>query len=317
MDAHADWALPPALAAPPGGRAPDRTFRLRAQDGVGLRGGLWEGGARGLALLLPGRTEFLEKVGITAAGLCERGFAVASLDWRGQGASDRLVDPATKGHVRDFAEYGLDLAALIAAPEVAAAGPPRLVVAHSMGGAVALLARTRLGALPIVLSAPMVGLAFAPWVQLATAGYARGGVALGRATAWAPARGAKLPYPLRTTFERNLMTSDREVWDWMVAAVRAEPRAGLGMPTLGWIAAANRAMAAVRRVGGWDAPGLALAGDRDGVVAAAAVRRVAARLGFSMAVIEGARHEPFIEAPGPRSAAWSAVDGFLERQGVV
>lgn len=315
IEGPSGWALSPALAAAPGGIAPDRLWRLRAADGVALRAGLWSGGPRGLAVLLPGRAEFLEKVAITAAALRARGFSVASLDWRGQGASDRLAHPAAKGHVRDFADYGLDLAALLSAPEVAALGPPRLVLAHSMGGAVALLARERLAGVPLVLSAPMLGLAFAPWLRFATAALARGGQALGRGEVWVPTPGAGVPYPLRAGFEGNLMTADRAVWDWLVAAIRAEPRAGLGMPTLGWIAAANRAMAALRGVARWGAPGLALVGDRDRVVAAAAVGAAAARLGFGVALVEGARHEPLIEAAPARGRAWAAVDGFLDRLG--
>ena len=43
-----------------------------------------------------------------------RGFAVATMDWRGQGGSERaLRDDSRKGYVRDFAEYDQDLAAFM------------------------------------------------------------------------------------------------------------------------------------------------------------------------------------------------------------
>jgi predicted alpha/beta hydrolase len=35
----------------------------------------------------------------------QRGFAVAILDWRGQGLSDRALPNARKGHIYDFSEY--------------------------------------------------------------------------------------------------------------------------------------------------------------------------------------------------------------------
>ena len=134
--------VPPA----PGARALDETLWLAADDGVGLRAGMWRGGER-LALLLTGRTEFLEKAVIPAAELVARGYTVASLDWRGQGHSDRLIDPPQKGHVGDFADYRRDLAALLAAPELSGFGPPALTLAHSMGAAIALESR-RDGELP-------------------------------------------------------------------------------------------------------------------------------------------------------------------------
>ncbi|MEM0945386.1 MAG: alpha/beta hydrolase, partial [Pseudomonadota bacterium] len=93
------------VALPPGARPWDRGFRVEAADGVGLRAALWQGGDRGLAVLLSGRTEFMEKMALPATALVERGFSVASLDWRGQGLSDRLAEPAHMGHVARFSDY--------------------------------------------------------------------------------------------------------------------------------------------------------------------------------------------------------------------
>ena len=44
---------------PPGGRA----VWLRTEDGVRIRVGLWRGGEKGTVVLLPGRTEYIEKYG--------------------------------------------------------------------------------------------------------------------------------------------------------------------------------------------------------------------------------------------------------------
>ena len=45
--------------------------------------------ARGTAVILTGRAEFIEKYEETVADLAAAGFAVAIFDWRGQGGSDR------------------------------------------------------------------------------------------------------------------------------------------------------------------------------------------------------------------------------------
>ena len=38
-----------------------------------------------------------------------RGFAVALLDWRGQGLSDRALNDRLKGYVGSFSEFDIDL----------------------------------------------------------------------------------------------------------------------------------------------------------------------------------------------------------------
>src|ERR1700742_224111 len=66
--------------------------------------------ARGVCVLLTGQTEFIEKYFEVIDELRGRGFAVAALDWRGQGGSGRLVpDNPLKGHIQDFADYDADL----------------------------------------------------------------------------------------------------------------------------------------------------------------------------------------------------------------
>ncbi|HEX5665677.1 MAG TPA: alpha/beta hydrolase, partial [Hyphomicrobium sp.] len=88
------------------------TGLMIAEDGAGLRYARWpatRGPRRGTVVIAPGRGEFIEKYFEVVAELRRRGFAVAVMDWRGQGGSDRLLDHPRKGHVEDFAEYDRDL----------------------------------------------------------------------------------------------------------------------------------------------------------------------------------------------------------------
>ena len=61
--------------------------------------------------------------------LIARGYSVATVDWRGQGLSDRLLADPRKGHVDDFASFDADLDAFMA--EVVPALPKPSVLAKS------------------------------------------------------------------------------------------------------------------------------------------------------------------------------------------
>jgi lysophospholipase len=280
---------------------------------VTLRAALTPGGSRGLAVLLTGRTAFLEKAAIVATPLLERGYSVVSLDWRGQGLSDRLVSPAAKGHVAAFAEYHADLATVLADPAVAALGPPRLVVAHSMGGAIALgaLADGVLAPVPLVLSAPMLGIAM-PWIARAAARLTIGIARLaGRLERWPPFGDVAGAYPLTADPADNLLTGDREVFAWLALALRTDPRLQTGMPTIAWFSAAEREMRRIAEQGQLPMPSLCLLGGAEAVVDPKAVRAGASRLGVDLVDIPGARHEVLIEAAPLRAQAWAAIDRFL------
>lgn len=309
---------PPAAPLPPGGAPWDALFWLDAEDGVQLRAAVWNpGGPQGLALLLTGRTEYLEKAAIPAAELVARGWAVASVDWRGQGLSDRLLANPLKGHVDAFPSFHRDIDALLAAPQVAALGPVRLVLAHSMGGAIATgaLLRGRVPLAPearIVLSAPMLGLRMSGALRLASRATIWAARQLGRLDGWPPLGTHDQPYTLGA-FEGNVLTHDRAVWDWMGQALRAVPMLQLAMPTIGWVAAAEAETAWIATAGRLPAPALIVLGSEEAVVDAAIARTRAAPLGAELAIIPGALHESLIETAPIRAQAWAAIDRFLAR----
>ncbi|MEM6679794.1 MAG: alpha/beta hydrolase [Pseudomonadota bacterium] len=305
----------PAAPVIPGAAPWDLGLALEAEDGVALRAALWNpGGPRGLALYLSGRTEFLEKGAMVAAALAARGYAVASLDWRGQGLSERLTPERMRGHVDSFDAFSRDLAALLAAPEVAREGPVRLAVCHSMGCAIALgaVAAGMLAPGALVLSGPMAGIGF-PWIVDRSARVAsRLARAAGLAKRWPPMPNPSEVYVLRP-FEGNCLTHDPALYGWQGDACRAVPDLGLGLPTLGWVAAAYDRMAMMRRLKPLPLPVQVLLGTREGVVSPVAARALATRLDARLDLIEGAKHDLFTEATPQRDAVWQAIDGFLER----
>src|SRR5262245_40779256 len=100
---------------------------FKGQDKIALRFARWEatrGPRRGTVCLFHGRGEFIEKYFEVVADLRRRGFAVATMDWRGQGGSARLLANPRKGYVRSFADYDQDLAAFMKEAVLSDCQPP-------------------------------------------------------------------------------------------------------------------------------------------------------------------------------------------------
>lgn len=290
------------------------TLRLTAADGVALRGGRWEGGDRGVALVLQGRAEFIEKYEPVADELTRRGFSVVTLDWRGQGGSARALADPNKGHVGDFAEYARDLDALLAVT-----GQPTVMIAHSMGGCIGLRALTsgRVRPRAAIFTAPMWDLPIGRFggrlTEISARALARTLTRMGLAHRYAPGQGPT-PYPLSRP-ERNLLTSDRDQAAWFAALTLANSELAIGGPTVGWVRAAFAEMDALRR-SPTPCAALVLQGDDETLISAAAINARVARDGLALVTLAGARHEPFFETPAVRAALWTAIDSHLAERGV-
>ena len=113
-------------------------FQVSRRRSCASRAGRRRGPRRGTVCLFQGRGEFIEKYFEVVADLRRRGFAVATMDWRGQGGSSRMLSNPRKGHVRSFAEYDQDLAHFMKEIVLPDCPPPYIALAHSMGGHILL-----------------------------------------------------------------------------------------------------------------------------------------------------------------------------------
>src|SRR5262245_27535708 len=152
------------LVSIPANPVPDGavTGTLKTPDGVSIRFARFAPppGRKGTVCLFQGRAEFIEKYFETVRDLRARGFAVATLDWRGQGLSERMLSNPRKGYVGSFAEYDIDLHTFINEVVLPDCPPPIFALAHSMGATV-LLRAARQGHRwfdRMVLLAPLIGL---------------------------------------------------------------------------------------------------------------------------------------------------------------
>lgn len=246
-------------------------------------------------LLLPGRTEYVEKYGRVVADLAAAGWGAVVVDWRGQGLSDRALADPLKGHIGSFAQFQTDLDSVLAfAAEVSPSPMPWL--AHSMGGCIALRGLMR-GLTPpaVAFSSPMLGLAQP--APLLTATRVLAGVAgpLGLDTGYAPTTGPRFGIPSMSEVLNNL-TTDPEQFRRMKAQITEDPRLSLGGPTLRWMGAALAEVAALAALPSPRVPALFGLGGDESIVSAQAIReRVARWPGAELAQYPGARHELLME----------------------
>jgi lysophospholipase len=294
---------------------------IRTADGVRLRAVRWvpADAGRGTVAILEGRGEFVEKYFEVARDLLARGFAVAALDWRGQGGSDRVLRNARKGHVDDFSQFESDLDAFVAHVLAPHCPRPWFGLGHSMGGAV-LVVVDAAGRCPferLVLTSPMIAVK-----GVDHRGPARFVVGLldafGFGGAFAPGNGAETFWS--RPFEGNVFTTDVQRFARISGLAKAAPHLFLGGPTVGWTHAAFRAM---RRFDDpmfprfLTTPILIVASGADHVTDCAAAERFAARLrGGRIIVIEGAEHEIMIERDALRDQFWAAFDAFVPGSGM-
>src|SRR3984885_2904489 len=144
---------------------------LKTADGVQIRFARFAppAGRRGTLCTFPGRTEWIEKYFETVRDLRSRGFAVAILDWRGQGLSTRALEDPLKGYVGSFSEIDIDLETFMRHVVLPDCPPPIFALGHSMGATVLIRAAYHGHRWfdRIVLSAPMLGIAFVNSMSIA------------------------------------------------------------------------------------------------------------------------------------------------------
>jgi lysophospholipase len=294
--------------------------KFSTADGAILRWGhLAAENPRAECVLVGGFGDFIEKHFETIHDLAGRGLSMWCLDWRGQGGSTRPKRWPHRPRARRFDRDAAELAAFAAAE--LQSGLPRVLIAHSMGGAIALLCLRRHPELfrAAILSAPMLGLlkGWTPTTLLrALTGPAR----------LTPLGLCRLPGTYRwrpnspPTPERSRISSDAERCRIRHAWVSSEPTLRLDQPTYGWL---DPALGLIARIGkpsflaAIKTPILLGSAGREQIVAPAAHRRAARHLpDCTLVELPESKHDPFMERDAIRDQWLERIDRFLtERLG--
>lgn len=287
---------------------------LEGRGGVRLRALLapsTNGPPRGTVILFTGRTEFIEKYFEVITELQQRGFVVFTMDWRGQGLSGREQKNPLKGH---FTTFDDPVADLYAAMRVLGDRLPRphVVLAHSMGGCIALRAMqtNRLTADGAVFSAPMWGIAnvkgFAEdFTRFMTASGLGGLFAPGVETKWK-----------KQSFKKNALTHDQERYARAQGLIVENKDLALAGPTLGWVTAALDAIDTFHTPGALNhlrMPIMVMSAAEESLVDNSSHAEVATLLPNARHImIEGARHEIMMETDNIRAQFWAAFDTIAD-----
>ena len=319
----AETRSPPAstvtLVSIPANPVPDGAVAgaFKTPDGATLRFARWPppAGRKGTVCIFQGRTEFIEKYFEVVRELNARGFAVATLDWRGQGLSSRELSESRKGHITNFAQYGIDLDTFMREMVLPDCPPPLFALAHSMGAAIVIraAAQGRRWFDRMVLCAPMLKLADRR-LAAAAPSLIRALRLAGRGNAYIPGGGA-LANPATVPFPRNPVTSDPVRHARNTAILDARPALAVGAPTVAWLNSAFRVMAEfanpvfptrLRQ------PLLMVGCGRDVLVSTSAIEDFSSRLRVgSHLILPAAKHEILMEQDVMRSQFWAAFDAYV------
>lgn len=270
---------------------------------------------RGTVVLLGGRSEFIEKYSETIDEIAQRGYAVYTLDWRGQGLSDRLLPNRYKGFVHSYEDYLTDLTGFMEMIVQPRAVAPIVVLAHSMGAHIALRYMHDMPGLvaKAVLTSSLV--------DIAASGLSK--ALIKRIVGWISTAGFRECYathtqdfdPAKKRFANNRLTSDLDRFHHVNKLLADEPGLAIGGVTFGWLDAMFRSIEEIKTGGyaeGIMTPTLFIAAGDDAVVSIEAQKDFCRRMpNGRMVTIPHARHEVMIETDTIRSEIWKAFDDFV------
>ncbi len=272
---------------------------------------------RAECVLVTGFMEFIEKQFETMRDLAARGLSIWCFDWRGQGRSTRPRLWPNRPRARRFERDRDDLVEFARAKLTGV--PSRFLIAHSMGGATALLC---LHANPglfagAILSSPMLGLsgggvppALLRCVTLPLRLAGLGTCLIPGARRW--------PIVRTPSAETSRLSSDPERCAVHRAWFIADPELRIDGPTFGWV---DAALAMLTRIGRPDflaaieTPILLGSAEREMLVSADAQRHAARRLpDCTLATMAGSKHELFLERDAIRDDWLDRIDRFISER---
>ncbi|MBV7300958.1 alpha/beta fold hydrolase [Enterovibrio paralichthyis] len=267
-------------------------------------------------VVVNGRIEGVAKYQEVFFDLFIKGYDVYSYDHRGQGHSQRLVSGSDIGHVVEFDDYVDDLTTFIDTVVTQKTHQQRVILAHSMGGAISTLyaARNPAAIDAIALSAPMLGINLSPMLQVAAKPLCKLLAKLQHPAGFAP---GQVPYWAKP-FKHNLLSQSEARYQWFRELYENDETLKVGGPSAQWIwqsiEACERAVTAAATI---TMPILLMQAARDEIVSTDAMfrfhrERQLAGLPIQFDIIADSRHELLFEKDVIRNQALSLALNFFD-----
>lgn len=206
------------------------------------------GNEKAVALFLTGRAEYYLKYEHFFNDLNNAGITVFTMDHRGQGASERMLENSQKGYVENF-DHFIDDAAYFLKKKVLPEKKsmlPIFSISHSMGGAVSFLLENRLDLFnKMVFCSPMWGINFGHISENIIYFLAKLFCTLGKDKEFVP---GKKEYDPNTPFENNNLTHSLENFQKQIDFLKHNPDFALGGPTNRWVVESILAMRKINKI---------------------------------------------------------------------
>lgn len=270
--------------------------------------------AQTMLVLANGRTETVGKYQELIYELGQLGIAVAAMDHRGQGLSERQSADQQLGHVLAFDDYVTDLNHFVSTVVLPLGFSRHWLLAHSMGSCISALylARYHHPFSKVVMTSPMFGIATKPF----PGPVAR---ALARVQSWLDQRRGQPRY-LPTTgpyqpapFADNGLTHSPLRYQRAVEYLQEQPQSRLGGPSAQWLNAAFQAMQQALVVAkDIRVPVLVIVAEADPIVTRKAQQQFAQALPDGrLILIDGGWHELLLESDDKRQQTLDALLAFF------
>lgn len=195
-------------------------------------------GARNCLVILPGRTEPIEKYGEVVYDLLQTSagetLSFYLLDHRGQGHSGRMASPQDMGHVDRFENYVKDVETFVNIQKLDESCEKRFLLAHSMGAgiATAYLLKHPGTFQKVILSSPMLKIQTKPYSYTTARAIVTSLVLAGRGSKFAI---GQRPFDGSLKFENNTFTTSPERFKMTMGLFETHPETKVGGVSNRWI----------------------------------------------------------------------------------
>lgn len=267
---------------------------------------------KGAIVMVPGRTEPVEKYCELAYDLRLSGWSLYLTDLRGQGRSDRMIDDPERGYVDEWKNYVADFDTFVQQVVKTKAHPRLVAMSHSTGGAVVTnyLAEHPTEFDAAILVSPMHKINTDPYSETVAYGYASFECLFGKGDEYAPGKG---PYDPNAPFEGNDVTHSEARFAMNRWIIAQNPDLAIGGPTFRWVREAIEMSRKARsRADDVVTPLLLLQAGGDTVVIPSAQNEVCDdAYDCQLVSYPGAFHELLMEEDPVRNQVLAEIKGFL------